>query len=170
MVKKMKMASKRTASALAAAGLLALTGCGSPAPAAAPTVAVPTFSVPVTTPSAKTTPTADAKSKDCLDATAAAASIAEGLHDDVKYTGKAAAVKSKDYKSAYMVALSISTPETPDDIGVYVVGDLNDTTSVHSADAVSALYANWPQTIDASKGLKFSAGDHGVAASKACLK
>ncbi|MDQ5862671.1 MAG: hypothetical protein M3536_10470 [Actinomycetota bacterium] len=85
---------------------------------------------------------AAAPSADCLPADKAAAAIKEGFTSGTTYTGKAFAVESKDYANAYMVAMSASTPESKNDALVYVTPDLENPGPIHSADAVSALYAN----------------------------
>lgn len=106
---------------------------------------------------------AAAPSADCLPADKAAAAIKEGFTSGTTQTGKAFAVKSKDYANAYMVAMSASTPESKNDALFFVTPDLENPGPLHSAAAVSALYANWPQTINAVEGTKFSAADHGVS-------
>jgi hypothetical protein len=67
---------------------------------------------------------AAAPSADCLPADKAAAAIKEGFTSGTTYTGKAFAVKSKDYANAYMVAMSASTPESNNDALVYATPDL----------------------------------------------
>lgn len=95
--------------------------------------------------------------------------IAEGASGSAITPVKGIAVKSNDYKEAYMIAMEFSSPGGSNEVGVWTSGSLQPGGSLLMAvDAYATTFTHWPDSMKSS--FKISSADHGVAEAKKCLK
>ena len=69
------------------------------------------------------------------------ARISAGL-TGVHLTGRSAAVKSKDFKNAYMVAAEFTGPGVTE-VGVWMTNSLNETGPVYRVDGFAHQFSSW---------------------------
>jgi len=152
------------AAALALAALLS--ACGAQQPAEQPGATVQGQSAT----EAPSTPQKPAEDR-CLPVSAEMMqAIAGGSEDSLPITPVAgAAVKSKDYKEVYMIAMKFSAPGGPDEVGVWASGSTTPGESlILAVDGYATNFTHWPD--GGKSSYKITQADDGVAESEACLQ
>lgn len=178
----------RGSAALAAAIVLALTGCSSSTPtadsaaakstvttavpkASATKSAVPTGGLTLPVPKASAKPRQGKPVAGCFKVgSATGVAILSGAKpgSGVKFV-KAAAVMSPYYGNMYLAAVEFSTTGAGKNVGVFAVSELTaDGLLVMSVDGKAKQFTVWQDTDHSAT--KISVADPYVAAAKACLK
>jgi hypothetical protein len=106
---------------------------------------------------------------ECLAATPKlAATIAQGANKTpITPTGRIAAVKSPDFKDAYLVAMEFDAPGGASEIGVWATPNLTGGDGpILAIDGFAHQFTVWPNQMN---GEKFSITEPGAADAVACL-
>jgi len=161
---------RRAIAGCAAAAVLAmaaLAGCSGDEDAGADEVR----SVAATTPAAPPTPNeSPADESRCVAvAPAVARAIATGLEGGPKRFEATAAVRSRDYERAWMVAGRFRPQGSDPLVGVWVTNDVSSQGPglVYAVDPFAEQFSDWGDGDQTDAG--FSANDDGVDEAKACL-